>query len=73
MGRVYDLAKSFLKRYPGTIAWRIRAHSKVIERILNKDEEVYYAFAAQKNDNAFDMISTCVVALTNQRIIIAQK
>lgn len=73
MGKVYDLVKQFMKRYPGTIAWRVRAHSKLVERNLNPGEQVYYAFAAQKNDNPVDLVSTSVIALTNQRILIGQK
>ena len=34
---------------------------------------VFYAFVAQKNDNPLDIISTAVVALTNERILIGRK
>lgn len=70
---VYSKAMEFKRRYPMTIAWRIKAHSKVIDTHLNPGEVVKYAFAAQKNDNPFDMITTYVVALTNKRILLGQK
>ncbi|MDD3048792.1 MAG: PH domain-containing protein [Bacilli bacterium] len=73
MGNVYQMVKQFKRKYPSTICWRLWSHSKLVETNLNEGEEVYYAFAAQKNDSMFDILSTCVVALTNKRILIAQK
>lgn len=74
MGAVYDNALLFKKKYPHTVTWhRLRKHSDVIERHLNPGEEILYAFAGQKNTNPFDFFSTCVVALTNKRILIGQK
>lgn len=73
MSMISERAKEFKKRYPTTIAWRINAHAKVIEEHLNPGEEVQYVFVAQKNDNPLDMITSCVVALTNKRILIGQK
>lgn len=70
---VYSKTMDFKRRYPMTVAWRIKAHSKVIDLHLNPGEVVKYAFAAQKNDNPFDMITTYVVALTNKRILLGQK
>ena len=70
---VYSKVKAFKKRYPMTVAWRLKAHSKIIETHLNPGEKVYYAFAAQKNDNPFDIITTYVVVLTNKRILLGQK
>lgn len=70
---VYSRVKDFKNKYPMTVSWRLKAHSKIIEKHLNPDEEVIYAFAAQKNDNPLDIVTTSVVALTNKRIIVAQK
>jgi len=56
-----------------TVAWRLKSHCKVIDLHLNPDEEVEYAFAAQKNDNPLDIITTAVIVLTNKRILIGQK
>ena len=73
MGNTYDKVLSFKRKYPMTIAWRLKSHCKIIDKHLNPEEEVIYAFAAQKNANPLDIITTCVVALTNKRIMIAQK
>lgn len=70
---VYKKVREFKNRYPMTIAWRLKAHSKVINLHLNPGEEVKYAFAAQKNDNVFDIITTYVIVLTNKRILLGQK
>ena len=73
MGMVYDKVKEFKDKYPATIAWRIKAHSKVIEKYLNPGEEVMYAFPAQKGNSSMDIFSTFIVVLTNKRILLAQK
>ena len=70
---VYSYVKKFKNKFPFTVAWRLYQNSQVIEQHLNEDEEVLYAFAAQKNDNPFDIITTCVICLTNKRILIGQK
>lgn len=70
---VYEKVSKFKDKYPLTVAWRLKSHCKVIDLHLNPDEEVEYAFAAQKNDNPFDIITTAVIVLTNKRILIGQK
>lgn len=70
---VYKKVLKFKNKYPNTIAWRLRKNAEIVERHLNEDEEVIYAFAAQKNDNLLDIASTAVVALTNKRILIGRK
>ena len=70
---VYEKVKKFKKKYPMTVAWRLKKHCQIIDVHLNHGEVVKYAFAAQKNDNPLDMITTNVVALTNKRILIGQK
>ena len=70
---VYQKVKAFKRRYPLTIAWRLRANCKVIEKHLNPGEVVKYAFAAQKNDNFLDIFSTNIFVMTNKRILIGTK
>ena len=70
---IYKRVLKFKEKYPMTIAWRLRKNSEVVERHLNPDEEVIYAFAAQKNDNPFQFFESGVVALTNKRILIGRK
>ena len=70
---VYQKLLEFKKKYPMTIAWRLKSHAKIIEKHLNPGEEVLYAFAAQKNDNPLDIITTYAIVLTNKRIMIGSK
>lgn len=70
---VYERVKNFKRKYPMTVAWRLKSHCKIIDVHLNPGEVVKYAFACQKNDSPLDIITTNVVALTNKRILIGQK
>ena len=71
MGKVYQEALKFKKRYPGTVAWRLKKHCERVEDHLNPDEEVLYVCVGQRNNNFYDIISTSVFAITNKRLLIA--
>lgn len=73
MKNVYEELLRFKKKYSSSIAWRLKKHAKIVEKHLNPDEEIIYAFAAQKNNNPLDIITTYAVVLTNKRIILASK
>lgn len=73
MGKCYQMVVEFKKKYPKTISFRLKKHCDVIEKHLNPDEEVLYAFPAQKNPSVFEIFYTNVVVLTNKRILIATK
>lgn len=70
---VYEKIMAFKHRNKGGISWRVKAHSKVLESHLNPGEEVLYAFAAQKGLSSLEIFNTYAVAVTNKRILIAQK
>ena len=70
---VYAVVTDFLRKYPLTITWRIRQHSKIVAKHLNEEEEIYYIFAAQRNPNSLNILSTAIIAFTSKRIMIAQK
>lgn len=73
MSNTYKLASEFKKKYPFTIAWRIRKHCSVIDKHINPDEELLYVFLGQKNRSSFDFMNTNIVALTNKRLLFATK
>ena len=73
MNKVYEKLLDFKRKYPATLAWRLKAHAKVIEKHLNPGEQVNYVFAAQKGYSSIDFFSTFAVVLTNKRILLAQK
>lgn len=70
---IYEKIVEFKKKYPMTVAWRLKKHAKIVDMHLNPGEEVLYAFAAQKNESPLDIFMTYAVVLTNKRIILAQK
>lgn len=70
---VYTLAKEFKRKYPATVAFRIRAHSKLAQKFIGSDEEVKYVFVAQKNFKSYEFINTNVIVLTNKRLLVATK
>jgi len=73
MSKCYELVRKFKDKYPLTISFRLEKHCKIIERHLNPDEKVLYAFPAQKNISPFEIFYTNVVVLTSKRILIATK
>lgn len=73
MSNTYKLAKDFMKKYPMTVAWRIKKHCDIIDKHLNPGEKILYLFLGQKNDRAIDLVNTNVIAFTNKRIMVGTK
>ena len=73
LGRVYKLVCRFKRKYPMTIANCLKRHCTVAASIIDEDEKVLYAFTGQKNDTHGMIFDTCVVVVTNKRLIIGQK
>lgn len=71
--RTYHLVCRFKRKYPMTIAHFLKRHSKVAQSIVDADEKILYAFCGQKNDSYQVLFDTCVVIVTNKRLIIGQK
>lgn len=70
---IYKLAKEFKRKYPSTIAFRIKAHAKLIKKFIGSDEEVKYVFLAQKNFKSYEIVNTNIIVLTNKRLLVATK
>lgn len=73
MSNCYKMVKEFKRKYPMTIAFRLNKHCKIIDKHLNPDEKILYAFPAQKNASSLEIFYTNVVVLTTKRILIATK
>ncbi len=73
MGKVTDKVLEFNRKYHGGIAWRPLAHAKVLDDYINPDEEVLYAFCAQKNEKFTEIFNTYALAITNKRILMGRK
>ena len=72
MASTYELVKDFKKKYPNTIGWRLKKHCAIIDKNLNPNEKVLFAFAAQNNSSHDAIFDTAVLALTTDRLMIAQ-
>ena len=72
MTTVYEKVREFKSKYPRTIAWRLKQHSKVIQMHLNPGEVVKFAFTRQKTPYYYDIFSTVIVVITNKRILLGQ-
>lgn len=70
---VTGLVLKFKEKYPMTIAWRIKKHAKVVEKHINPDENVLYAFIGQKGPLYRDIFHTYVIAITDKRLVLAEK
>ena len=70
---IYKQVKEFKRKYPFTIAFRLKAHAKVAAQFVGSDEKIIYIFAAQKNFQSYEIINTNIVILTNKRLIVATK
>ena len=73
MKDVYKLVQKFRKKYKGTVAFRVKKHAAVVQKHINPDEKLVFAFCGQKNYSSLMFINSCVIALTNKRILIGQK
>lgn len=70
---IYTKVKEFKRKYPFTIAFRLKAHAKVAAQFVGSDEKIIYVFAAQKNFQSYEIINTNIVILTSKRLIVATK
>lgn len=73
MSTVYEKALEFKSKYPGGIAWRLKKHCDVVEKHLNPGEEPIFVFMGQENNTFYEIFTSCVVVLTNKRLLIGQK
>lgn len=73
MKSAYEFALEFKRKYPMTVAWRIKQNAAIVDQHVNPDETILYAFAAQKNNNPFNIWGSAVIAITNKRILIGRK
>lgn len=73
MNFTYELVKTFKKKYPWTVSWwRLKKHAKLLEKYLHPKEKVIYAFVGQNDDIPSSFFNTAIVAVTNERLIVAQ-
>jgi hypothetical protein len=71
--KVNPKLRKYMNKYSRSIIFRAKQHARVLEKHLNPDEEVLYVFGGQKSYEFNIFFNSCVVAVTNKRIIIGQK
>ncbi len=69
----YELLKKFTNKFSGSVAWRVKKHCKIIDMHLNPNETINFIFAGQLDIKPLSLFNTGVIAVTNERLIIAQK
>ena len=70
---IYSKVMNFKKKYKGTLAFRLKEHSQILEKHLNPGEKVLYVFTGQKNAMSIAIPNTFVIALTDKRLLFARK
>ena len=73
MQDIYLKAKEFKSKFPRTIAWRLHKHAAVVQKHLHENEKVNYVFCGQKNVSSLMINKTCIVAITDERLVVGQK
>ena len=70
---IYEKVREFKRRYPMTVAFRLKAHAKVAAEFIGDDEEIKYVCVAQKNYKSYEIVNTNIVILTNKRLVVITK
>jgi len=70
---VYEKLEEYVNKNGKGISFRLKQHAFIIEKHLNPGEEVIFAFPGQKNAEFYNFFTSCVVVLTNKRLLIGQK
>ena len=71
--KIYKEAKKFKNKYPLSVAFRLKAHSKVAAKYIGSDEKIKYVFPAQKNYKSLELFDTYLVILTDKRLLVIRK
>lgn len=70
---VYKSCLEFKRKFPTTIAWRVKKHASIIQKYINDDEVILYAFVGQKNLHWYEIFFTTAIVFTNKRMLLARK
>ncbi|MCR4581512.1 MAG: PH domain-containing protein [Bacilli bacterium] len=70
--KTFNKIKAFKAKFAGTVSWRLKRHCSVIDKHINPNEELLYAFCGQLNDHPLKIFDTGIVAITSERLIVAQ-
>lgn len=69
----YEKLEKFVKKYSMTVTWfRLKKHCEIIDKHLNPNETIKFIMAGQLDNNHLSFFNTGVIAVTTERIMIAQ-
>ncbi len=69
----YEKLKAFDEKFPGSVTWfRLKKHCEIVDQHLNDNEKVEFIFAGQLDNDHLSVLNTGVIAITNERLIVAQ-
>lgn len=69
----YEKLMAFKKKFPHSVTWfRLKKHCEVLDKHLNPGEEIQFICAGQLDPEPFSFFNTGVLAITNERILVAQ-
>ena len=69
----YSKLKLFKEKYPNCVTWfRLKKHCEIIDKHLNPNETIEFVIAGQLDNDHFSLFNTGVLAITSERICIAQ-
>lgn len=69
---IYEEARAFRRKFPLTIAFRLKANSAVVQKHLDAGETPLYTFVGQKRKDRMGRNQTAVVTITDKRILIGR-
>lgn len=69
----YSKLKLFKDKYPNCVTWfRLKKHCEIIDKHLNPNETIEFVLAGQLDNDHFSLFNTGVLAITSERICVAQ-
>lgn len=69
----YSKLKSFTEKFPHAVTWfRLKKHCEIIDKHLNPGEQISFVVAGQLDNDSFSFFNTGVLAITSDRILVAQ-
>lgn len=69
----YSKLKAFTEKFPHGVTWfRLKKHCEIIDKHLNPGEQISFVVAGQLDNDSLSFFNTGVLAITTDRILVAQ-
>ena len=73
MSITYELARNFKKKYPKTVAWRLKSHSKIIDMHLSDNEEISIPAIPEVRNFSYTIIDNKIYYRENSLMYLQDK